>query len=181
MDTRQREPELLAERLLGALHAGPGLITRVGDRVRELGYEPGPTFPSGSILGRVDHRHYDDSASEERLFDLYLVLRRWLGLSYDRQTVAHYLARSRLTDVDALAKRGGVLTQVRQKVREYLRQPTDYTVGRCLEIDALLVDFLGSRCLHVLEPIPADGDITVLECPCGTRVHEDKRGNWLAV
>lgn len=177
----KHSPELLFEHLLGAPHAGPGLLARVQERVKEAGYAPGPGYRSGSITGQVDH-HHDDSGDDDEVFRLYLVVKGWLGRAKDEASERRYLRQHQLSDSDALLKRHGLLSQLRHEVSRLAREQSEVDILRGVRLAESLMDWLGGRCLHLdLEPIAADEGITVLECSCGVRVHEDKRGNWLAV
>ena len=182
---RRVDPELLEELLLGAPHAGPGLIARTAERVKELGYVPGPGYRSGSITGQVDH-HHEDSGDDDRVFALYLVLKRWLGHAVDEASERAYLARYRTTDVAAILgdpskKVVGLMSQVKVRVKQFLHGETNERIDLCLNLSELLMNWLGGRCYHLdMAPIPADDGITVLSCKCGVTVHE-RKGVWLAV
>jgi hypothetical protein len=181
-NTATWDPEFLSEHVLGADHAGPGLLRRIEERLETMGHVSGPTFKTGSIMGMTDH-HHDDSEDEARVFVLYLALRRFLNLDSDETTQKKWLRRYRLSDIEAITgsrKHAGLLPRARAEVKSLL-EVSD--VDRVRELAVFLVGWLGDICAHVFSEVEnfEGAEVRVLACPCGVVIGKGKDGSLLAV
>lgn len=187
----RNDPALLRNYLLGTTYGGAGLLRRVEQRVSEQTQVDGPAYRTGSVIPTgvsVGKDHGSDSGFSETTFALLVGLIQWLGHGLGRTPPGHseralleYLVRNHITDLDALLGSDGRLEQVRRRVEEELREPTEAQIQNCRDLVDFLRAWMTSDCDHEWEEVERDGKLVVHACDCGARRYLHGEDQWLAV
>lgn len=190
--TDERQVELLRDHLLGAQHAGAGLIRRVAARVGEITHESGPGFRTGSVIGAVDH-HYESEEDDGRVFDLLVGLMEFDGR--DVSNLTEHMRVHGLTDRDLLIGGDRLRRVCGSHFRPYLLRVRDWVgdmlnpslvneiqLHRCYRLERYLREWLGANCDHLWDRMAGDpGTPAVFVCArCRARRAENHAGQWIA-
>lgn len=184
------DPEALAWYLLGADWSGPGLLRRVGEKVRELTDGYLPRYKTGSVMGFTDLKHESESIDDSPVMDLAVALIEWKGKGASgrdsRPTLVKYLLRNQISDAELLVgseKTGkGLLYEIRTEAKTVLAGAASgdternlrEDINRYLTLAQMLREWLDSECVHEPKQLPTDDPkVVVLECAkCGSRLSD---------